>query len=60
MLVGLFASFFVGQTVGWPIQLSTDAVVIAAAFSIAVGVFFGYYPARKASLLDPVEALRYE
>ena len=60
VLVGLFASVFVGQTLGWPIQLSTDAVVIAAAFSIAVGVFFGYYPARKASLLDPVEALRYE
>ncbi|HLZ46796.1 MAG TPA: ABC transporter permease [Gemmatimonadales bacterium] len=60
VLVGIAASFFVGKTLSWPMQLSPEAVVIAAAFSIAVGVFFGYYPARKASLLNPIEALRYE
>jgi putative ABC transport system permease protein len=60
VLFGVFGSYLVGQTLHWPIQMSIESVVIAAIFSVAVGVFFGYYPARKASLLDPIEALRYE
>ena len=44
----------------WPTQVSTESIIIAFIFSAAVGIFFGFYPARKASQLDPIEALRYE
>src|SRR5215470_7855044 len=60
VLGGVVGSYLVGQTLKWEMQMSLEAVMVAALFSVAVGVFFGYYPAQKASRLDPIEALRYE
>jgi putative ABC transport system permease protein len=60
VIVGVTGSTLVGNVFGWPMEISADAILLAVLFSVGVGVFFGYYPARKASRLDPIEALRYE
>jgi putative ABC transport system permease protein len=60
VLLGLGGSWFIGRTLGWAMALPPDALVAAPLFSILVGVLFGFYPARVASKLDPIEALRHE
>jgi len=60
IVLGISASECLSLVAEWPTLVSLEAVVIAFLFSAAVGILFGFYPARKASLLDPIEALRYE
>jgi putative ABC transport system permease protein len=58
--IGVAGGARLASTFGWPMLVRPDIVIVSVVFSALVGVGFGLYPARKASLLDPIEALRYE
>jgi len=58
--LGVASSHLISSTAGWPVLVSGFSIGLATVFAAAIGIFFGFYPARKASLLNPIDALRYE
>jgi putative ABC transport system permease protein len=58
--LGMAASLAIAELAGWRIVLAPEAIALAVGFAFVIGVFFGFYPARKAARLNPVEALRFE
>jgi putative ABC transport system permease protein len=60
IVLGVAGAYLVGEFAGWATKLSPESIVLAVGFSAAIGIFFGFYPARKASKLLPIQALRYE
>jgi putative ABC transport system permease protein len=60
VVLGTAATWAVGEFAGWQVVLSSQSVLLAVGFSAAVGVFFGFYPAKRAAALLPIQALRHE
>ncbi len=60
VFVGVAGSFIMGYILGWPMSIPLEALIVAPLFAIGVGIFFGFYPAWKATQLDPITALRHE
>jgi putative ABC transport system permease protein len=59
VISGMAAAYAIAHAAGWPLLIEPQSVVLAVVFSGMVGVFFGWYPALRASKLDPIEALRH-
>jgi putative ABC transport system permease protein len=60
IFLGIAASKIIGSTMSWPVVVLPSSEVLSFAVCTVIGVFFGWYPARKAASLDPIDALRYE
>jgi len=60
VIFGVTSSLAVSQGLGWPIRIPVYAIAVSTIFAMAIALFFGFYPARRASQLNPIEALRYE
>ncbi len=60
IFVGVAGSFILGYVLGWPVSISLEALIVAPVFATGVGIFFGFYPAWKATQLNPIAALRHE
>ena len=60
ILIGGLGTWLVATLAGWRVELSMVSIVMAVGFSAMIGIFFGYYPARKAAAMQPIQALRYE
>jgi putative ABC transport system permease protein len=60
IVLGGLGTWMVAILANWPVSLSLLSILLAVGFSAMIGIFFGYYPARKASSMQPIQALRYE
>jgi putative ABC transport system permease protein len=60
IILGVVGSNIISAIAKWPTFITAFSIILSFGFSIAIGVFFGFYPARKAAMLNPIDALRYE